>query len=137
MRNKKFCVNHVEETSDNPEKEIEVLEKLISLNDEGEVYFSQYDSEVQEYSETFTFAYINCNDTFAWATADGEQIRTYGDLEDIHEIYAKFGGIGLIAWIAQRRGQRPIVKRGSDITKRTEYQETLAFIEKKYKELGQ
>jgi hypothetical protein len=83
MRDKKFCINHTEETSENPEKEIELLEKLLFLVDEGEVFFSEYDDEIQDYSKTDTFAHVNCNDIFAWACADAEQIRTYGDFEDV------------------------------------------------------
>ncbi len=137
MKNKKFCINHTEETSENPKKEIELLEKLLFLVDEGELFFSEYDDEIRDYSKTSTFVHVNCNDVFAFACADAEQIRTYGDFEDVCEIYALFGGIGLVAWCAQKRGSKPVVKRGRDITENVKYQDALKYIEKKHTEISE
>lgn len=50
---------------------------------------------------------INCNDTFSYATADGEDVP-----EDawaaVWRIYRELGWAGLDRWVAKRRGYEPL-----------------------------
>lgn len=50
---------------------------------------------------------INCNDTFAYASADAEDIPI-GREHEVRSIYDKYGHAGVIAWCSKERGIEPL-----------------------------
>jgi len=49
---------------------------------------------------------VNCNDVFAWACADSEDLD-YSELEDLFNHYQKDPGWGIAVWCIKKRGQTP------------------------------
>jgi hypothetical protein len=51
--------------------------------------------------------HIHCGDTFAYACADAEDF-TLDDLPEIYALWQKHKYLGLVAWIARKRGHEPV-----------------------------
>ena len=52
-----------------------------------------------------------CNDTFAWATADAEDVLD-AQIDTIVELFKSEGEAGVIKWIAQQRNMKPMESVG-------------------------
>lgn len=50
---------------------------------------------------------VFCNDTFYWASADGEDFG-WNDIEEIYWLYKDHGVNGVVAWIAKKRKLQPL-----------------------------
>lgn len=85
-----------------PIKYIEYLHKLIWLSSRNVVFWGSYNEKTDKWDED-AHPFINCNDTFYFATADGEDFEEK-DMDLIIEAYKKFGYSGVDAWIALKRG---------------------------------
>lgn len=55
--------------------------------------------------ETFSIN-VNCNDVFAWACADGEEV-TFKELEDLYAHFHKDSTWGCAIWCIKKRGYMP------------------------------
>ena len=53
--------------------------------------------------------YLNANDTFGYACADGEEADTSSELHEIADLYAKHGYPAILAWMEKKRGT-PVLK---------------------------
>ncbi len=51
--------------------------------------------------------YLNMNDTFYYASADDEEVKA-SELEDIYELYKKYGHSGVTAWSSHKRNELPL-----------------------------
>lgn len=70
---------------------------------------------------------VGCNDVFAWATADGEEIPAYS-LEELYNLYEKDGFWGIVRWCAIRRNmkpQKPVITKMKTAGKWDEIMESL------------
>lgn len=65
---------------------------------------SVWDSEEENYLGIGVF--VNCNDLFYWACADGE-IVTHANVENIYRHYVKDPKWGVTIWACKQRGQQP------------------------------
>lgn len=54
-------------------------------------------------------AYVTCNDTFGWATADCEEIQP-GEVWHVLKAYQAYGNDGLTAWVCAKRDTMPFDK---------------------------
>lgn len=50
--------------------------------------------------------HVGCNDVFAWACADGEDIRA-SEIDDLYEMWRKDPDWGAAAWCIKKRKQMP------------------------------
>lgn len=60
--------------------------------------------------------HVNCNDIFAWATADAEDVK-YGELKELFEMVVKDINFGSAAWCIKKRKQMPQAPVEKDIRK--------------------
>lgn len=47
--------------------------------------------------------WINLNDTFGWACADGEEV-THDDVIEVARLFRDYGRCGLLYWVSEKRG---------------------------------
>jgi len=87
---------------DDPIKYIEYLHKLIWLSSREIVFWGCY-NEVEDKHDENAYPFLGCNDTFYYASADGENFEEK-DMDLIIEVYKKFSWSGVDAWIALKRG---------------------------------
>jgi hypothetical protein len=52
--------------------------------------------------------YVNCNDTFSYASADCEEIRIPTDLPSLEKAKAESPDEWPLLWVARKRNKRPI-----------------------------
>ena len=57
-----------------------------------------------------------CNDTFWWATADAEHVL-WEQIPEVYAIYKAQGEAGLIDWISEKRGIRPMTEAEASLDK--------------------
>lgn len=86
---------------------LKAYEALAQLNAVDLVFWSSWDWRKQAYSKTEVFPVLNTNDTFAYATADGESIEM-DEAEDLLAIWRLHSHEGMIAWASVKRGKLPI-----------------------------
>ena len=65
--------------------------------------------------ETFGI-FVNCNDVFAWACADAEEM-THDELESVYEHFEKDPVYGTVVWCIKKRQQMPQAPVYDDIQK--------------------
>ncbi len=65
-----------------------------------------YKEEGKQWPEDRITIHVNCNDVFAWGTADSEDI-TYSELKDLYEFVKKDPNLGSSAWCIKKRKQMP------------------------------
>lgn len=63
-----------------------------------------------------TIIFINCNDVFAWACAEGEP-ATDDDIEKLYEELKKDQGWGSVIWVCKKRNQKPQIPVEEDMKK--------------------
>ena len=85
------------------------LRKLYHLLARDVIFFSQYDEDTNTWPDCGEFfaPCVRLNDTFAYATADGERLRD-DQLDLLIKMDRLFGQSGVIAWAAQVRGSEPL-----------------------------
>ena len=83
--------------------------KLYHLLARDVIFFSQYDEDTNTWPDCGEFfaPCVRLNDTFAYATADGERLRD-DQLDLLIKMDRLFGQSGVIAWAAQVRGSEPL-----------------------------
>ncbi|MFA5132503.1 MAG: hypothetical protein WC444_04265 [Candidatus Paceibacterota bacterium] len=84
---------------------------LIELLNEGVCFFGSSWDPHKDTSEEGAFlcigVFLNMNDTFGWATAEGESFDHY-DVEDIYRLWKSKGGDGVVEWVCLKRKLQPI-----------------------------
>jgi len=70
------------------------------------VYFSTYNRDIGTYDDGW-YVYINANDTFCYACADGEYVAP-SQATQVRALYEKYGSAGVVAWVSQKRGKEPL-----------------------------
>lgn len=50
---------------------------------------------------------VNCNDVFAWACADCEDIASEEELQDLYDASAADRNWGMLKWVCKKRGEKP------------------------------
>ena len=130
-KNKKIVIDvtRVEENEEDIQRELSILEKLMFLD--GIVFFSRHDDDGPHHPKYQMFPFVNCNDLFYLGAADAEQIKTYGEAEEVIELHDLFGPIGVNAWAADKRGEKPVVHRGTDLTTSPKYIAALDYLKTK------
>ncbi len=68
---------------------------------------------------------IPCNDTFAYASADAEEIPE-GREHEVRTIYDNYSWPGVIAWCAKERGVEPLAAFLKQMGETAEYRYNLA-----------
>ena len=51
--------------------------------------------------------FVNCNDSFAWATADAEEI-VHDEIDELYDMWKRDPHYGPIVWVAKKRNLMPI-----------------------------
>ena len=85
------------------------LRKLYHLLARDVIFFSQYDEDTNTWPDCseFFMPCVRLNDTFDYATADGECVRD-DQLDLLIAADRQFGNDGVVAWAAQVRGSEPL-----------------------------
>lgn len=91
----------------------EIEEKLGHLILENVIYVNNgwWKNDGKGWGDYITL-HVNCNDVFAWAMADGEEI-TYGEIPELYEMWKKDAIWGPAIWCIKKRNlmpQKPLVK---------------------------
>lgn len=83
--------------------------KLYHLLARDVIFFSQYDEDTNTWPDCDEFfaPCVRLNDTFDYATADGERLRD-DQLDLLIAAERQFGNDGVVAWAAQVRGSEPL-----------------------------
>lgn len=89
--------------------EIERLRKLYYLAAHDVISFSTYDAKTDTWPDCGQFytPVVNLNDTFAYACADGEELKD-DQIDSLIRMYKEYDYPGIIAWAASIRGSEPI-----------------------------
>ena len=95
---------------------IKLYDDLFYLVLNDVVLFTTYDEETGQYLENYISPFLNCGDTFHYATADAEGFKLEHS-SYIRELYDRFDYDGLVAWIATKRKQEPIAPCCTDTYK--------------------
>lgn len=53
-----------------------------------------------------TGLFVNCNDIFAWACAEGEEVSV-GEIQDLYDLWIKDNRWGPAKWCAFKRNEKP------------------------------
>ena len=85
------------------------LRKLYHLLARDVIFFSQYDEDTNTWPDCseFFMPCVRLNDTFDYATADGECVRD-DQLDLLIAADRQFGNSGVVAWAAHVRGSEPL-----------------------------
>lgn len=94
-------------------------EHLFWLAAEDIVFFSHYNSEIEDYDGGFHAA-VNCNDTFNYASVDAEDLAP-GQAHKVRDFYERYGWAGVVAWASKKRGIEPLKELQDD-----KYREAMA-----------
>lgn len=86
------------------EKEIDLLHKLIWLSSQGLVFYGSYNDDKKDW-DNGVYPCLMCNDVFAPA-ADGESFGIE-DVDLLVDLTVRFGVYGVMAWIGEKRGEKP------------------------------
>lgn len=71
------------------------------------IMFGTYSEEEQAWTTGYSVC-INVNDTFAYASADAEEIAEADDIAVVDALYSKFGWAGPVAYCAVKRKHHPL-----------------------------
>lgn len=77
--------------------EIEDARKLLEAAD---VFFGELEGESDEWKQT-----LNMNDTWGWASADGDYVPD-DELPEVARLFYQYGWCGLLYWSSERNEQR-------------------------------
>lgn len=83
--------------------------KLAHLLIEGEIFCNNgwwHEKEGNHWPKDSITLHVICNDIFAWACADSEDI-TYSQIGDLYEMWQKDPMWGTAAWCIKKRKQMP------------------------------
>lgn len=69
--------------------------------------------------------YVNCNDAFVWACADGQSVCSVAELGEIYELTKTKKVYAGIIWAAHKRKVKPQEAVVNDMKRRGEWDETL------------
>lgn len=83
---------------------IKLYDDLFYLVLHDVVLFTTYDEETGEHRDNYISPFINCGDTFFYASADAEGFKLE-HASYLRGLYDQFGYDGLIAWISTKRNQ--------------------------------
>jgi len=83
----------------------EIEMKLAHLLCEG-VIFCNNGWFKDKWPKDYITLHVNCNDVFAWACADAEDV-TYHEVSELYEMYKKDPCWGPAAWCIKKRKQMP------------------------------
>ena len=89
-------------------REVDLAEKKAWLAAHDVGFFSMWNGT--DHSGPPKLALL-CNDTFAWATADAEDVLDE-QIDTIVELFKSEGEAGVIKWIAQQRNMKPMESVG-------------------------
>ena len=89
--------------------ELDRAEMLEEMIDSSAVF-------LHDENERISF-WVNCNDLWSWASADGEEIP-YGEIENCYKL-------GAITWACVRRNLRPFDRCEEEMKKRDAWNDTL------------
>jgi hypothetical protein len=86
-------------------EEAKALARLLA---EDVVFLNCYwwEEEWPERAQKVTALCVNCNDIFAWACADAEDLP-YGDIQPLYDMWFKDPHWGAAKWCAIKRNQKP------------------------------
>lgn len=87
-------------------------ENLFWLAAQNVVFFGDYDSKTKNWDDGW-HPYINCNDTFYYASADATAIDE-GQEKAIKSAFEKYGWDGVVAWCALMRNEQPLKERRTE-----------------------
>ena len=93
-------------------KDAERLHKLYWLAAQDVIFFATYDSKTKTWPDISSKFYCPCvclNDTFAYASADGEEL-TDDQIDRLIDAYKRWGNHGVIAWASLLRHSAPLQK---------------------------
>jgi hypothetical protein len=93
---------------------IKLYDDLFYLVLHDVVLFTTYDEETGEYNDNYITPFINCGDTFHYATADAEGFKLE-HASYLRILYDMFGYDGLVAWISTKRNQSVIDPCNTDL----------------------
>jgi len=82
--------------------------RLILATDEAAIRADERAKFARRFSESFFKATVLMNDTFDYATADGEELWCDHYLDEAFALFAEFGHIGLVALVAIIRDRDPL-----------------------------
>lgn len=95
---------------DKPETEeiFEVEQAVALLLANGVIFLNTHWFEKQwtNKAQKTTGMYVNCNDVFAWASADGEEIFL-NEIEDLYNFFIKDPSWGPVIWCIKKRNLMP------------------------------
>jgi hypothetical protein len=94
------------------ERRLTVLDKLFWLAARDFVFFSTYNSALEQHDDHW-YPAVCVNDTFWYASADAEDLRE-DEIDGLIDIVKRFDYDGVVAWAAKRRNATPIKERQTE-----------------------
>ena len=92
-------------------------EMLAYLIIQSDVYLNNgwwFKNDNKPWQEDYTTLHVNCSDTFAYASADGEDLK-YSEIRELYEFVKAHNDLGAMAWCIKKRKVRPLEQRCKQI----------------------
>ena len=94
-----------EKDRDSLKAELEAYRMVAEMCAADDMFYSQWNEKTQKHDGAYPV--ILCNDTFFYATADGEPV-SWETVPEVYALWKKGGHPALVEWISQKRGIKPL-----------------------------
>lgn len=97
------------DTADKPDELIFEADKALAHLLINEVIFLNslwWEKDCPKHVQESIAVYVNCNDIFAWACADGENLP-YEQIESLYKLWVNDTSWGAVKWCCIQRNQKP------------------------------
>lgn len=120
-----------------PEKEMIFNEEkaLARLLGEGIIFVNSHwwEDDWPDQAKKITSLNVNCNDIFAWACADGEEVE-FDEIQALYDLWHKDRRWGAAKWCAIKRNQKPQPPVIKAMKENGSWDDVMEHLEKNYQD---